>query len=70
MKKNANKETNLANLNVWASCKIQQINEDTFKWETIAECAYTPNAIRKELKKHGLEFAWINVLGNREMVYA
>lgn len=60
-------KTNLDQLNVFASCRIQIINETTWKYQTIAEVVYTPYAINQALKKSKLQSAWINLNGNREL---
>lgn len=52
--------------NVTAGCKIQVINENTMKWDTLAEVAYTPAQINKVLNKYGLLNGWVLWLGGRE----
>lgn len=54
-------------LNIVAGCKVQQINEDTMKWETIGEVLYTPYSINQFMKQHKLASVWVNILGSREM---
>lgn len=60
-------KTNLDQLVVTAGCRIQVVNEETWKYETIAETVYTPYAINQVLKKHKLQSAWVNLFGNREL---
>lgn len=60
-------KTNLSSLTVTAGCRIQVINEDTWKYETVAEVVYTPYAINQALKKHKLQSAWVNLYGSREL---
>lgn len=52
-------------LNVWANCKIQVINEETMKYETIAEVPYTPKHIKQAMKKNNVKSAWIYFMGER-----
>jgi len=66
-KKTLAQKTELAKLSVWTECKIQRINEDTMKWETIGKTTYTPYHINEFLKANKLKSIWVNVLGNREM---
>lgn len=52
--------------NVVPGCRIQVINEDTMRWETIASVDYTPKAIQVALKTHGLASAWVQWQCGRE----
>lgn len=54
--------------NVTSGCKVQII-DDNDKWNTIAECADTPNAIAQVLRKNGLTWAWVrDFTGERRVV--
>lgn len=64
------KPQSIENLNVWVNCKIQVINEDTWKYQTVCECLWTPKEIKKAMKKHNLKAAWIWVMGDRTYQFA
>lgn len=70
MAKRTNKPASIDNLNVWVTCKIQIINEDTWKYQTIDEVPWTPKHIKQAMKKHKLASAWIWVMGDRELKFA
>ena len=66
-KTNAAKQSGLANLNIVAGCRVQIINFETERYQTIAETVYTPRHINDVLKSHKLQSAWIYWLGGREL---
>lgn len=66
-RKTAAQKSNLSELNIVPNCKIQIVNEKTWKTETIAMTLYTPLAINKVLKKHKLQSAFVLFLGSREL---
>ena len=68
MARKTGKPIPVKNLNVWVTCKLQVINEDTMKWETLAEINDTPNSIKSYMKKHNLTFVWVKHIYGREMV--
>jgi len=52
---------------IWTGCKVQIINESTGKFDTIAQCIYTPRAINDAMKQHGLTTCWVRWTCGREM---
>lgn len=54
--------------NTVTTAKLQVINEETNKWDTIGECVDTPNAIKKELskKKYSGKSIWIKSFTGRQ----
>lgn len=62
---NKKQTINLDNLNVWANCKIQFINEETNKFQTVCEVPYTPKHVKIAMKKHNMKSAWIWFMGER-----
>ena len=60
-------KTGLKDLVVTAGCRVQVINETTWKYETVAEVVYTPYAINEALKQNKLQSAWVSLYGDREL---
>ena len=51
--------------NIWPNCKIQVINHETNRWQTVAECLWTPNAIKATIKRLKIKNAWVLFMGER-----
>jgi hypothetical protein len=69
----AAKTSNLNQLNVWASARIQIIDETNIErpvYRTIAETMYTPRHINDALKANGLKSAWVQWTCGRELWFS
>lgn len=51
------------------AAKLQVISEKTGRWETVGECADTPNAIQKALKELKLKNVWCYSGGCRRPLF-
>ena len=54
------------------SARLQVINEQTDKWDTVAQCIDTPNSIARTIKTHHLDRnkLWcLDSLGNRRPLF-
>lgn len=54
--------------NTVTGARLQVINEETNKWQTVGTCIDTPNAIKKELTKpeyKGLSIWIVDAFGSR-----